>query len=210
MLRRGLLLLPLALPACSTTPAEPEPLPRLVTGYGHLTPIRLNVASVEVVPPGPDAIRISQPVPVSPEGEILQMARERVIAAGTEGSGRFLTRLVEFRREGQGRQGGLGGMFSGDPGERLSIRLQVRLEVSAPDGRSGFVEAEARRQRTVPDGSTPAQRRRAAEELVHQAMDDLNVEFEFQVRRTLRSWLVEAVTPPGGEGGVQVEELPRS
>jgi len=210
MLRRGLLLLPLALAACANTSSESDPLPPLVTGYGHLTPIRLNVASLEVVPPAPDVVRISQPAPLNPAAEIEQMGRERVFAAGTEGSGRFITRLAEFRREGQGRQGGVGGMFSGEPGERLSVRLQVRLEVSAPDGRSGFVEAEARRQRTVPDGSSPAQRRRAAEEVVRQAMDDLNVEFEFQVRRTLRSWLVQAVSPPSGEDGVQVEELPRS
>lgn len=209
-LRRGVLTLPLALAACATTSAEPEQLAPLVTGYGHLTPIRLAVAAIEVPPPAAIAVRVDQPAPLRPDTEMQRMARERLVASGSEGAARFIVRLAEFRREALARQGGFGGLFAGEPGERLSVRMQARLEVSASDGRSGFVEAEARRQRTLPDGSTPAARRRAAEEVVRQAMDDLNIEFEFQIRRTLRSWLVQAVTPPAGPDGVQVEELPRS
>ncbi len=210
MLRRGLLSLPLALAACAGRPSEPETLPPLVSGYSHLTPIRLDVAAVDIVQPAPGVVRVSTPAPLNPAQEMARMAQDRLVAAGTAGGARFIIRIAEFRRETLPGPGGLTGMFAGDPGERLTVRMQARLEVSAPDGRSGFVEAEARRQRTLPDGSSTAERRRAAEEVVRQAMDDLNVEFEFQVRRTLRGWIVETITPPTGADGVQIEELPRS
>lgn len=140
------------------------------------------------------------------------MAQDRLVAAGTENRARFLVQIAEFRRESLAARGGVVGMFTGDPGERLATRLQARLEVVGTDTRRvGFVEAEVRRQRTLPEGATPAERRRAAEEILRQAMDDLNVEFEFQVRRNLRPWLADgSVAPvPSGPGGIEREELPR-
>lgn len=214
--RRVLLLLPLAAAGaagCSTTPEEPEPLPPLVTGYRHLTPIRLNVAEIEVADPAPGAVRVDDPVPLRPEREMMRMAQERLVPMGTEGGARFLVQAAEFRRE---RLSG-GGLFSGEPGERLTCRLNCRLEILSGEGRRvGFVEAEARRQRTLPDGSSGTARMRGAEAVLRQAMDDLNVEFEFQIRRTLRAWLVEGtvappapVGPEGGPQGIQREDLPR-
>lgn len=207
MLRRGLLTLPLALAACGgNRDAAPDPLPPLVTGYGYLTPIRLDVHDVLVEPPAPGVARVSQPAPLDPPAEMERMVRERIVPAGTAGSARATIRAAEFRRE---RLSG-GGLFAGEPAERFSVLLRIRLDVSAPDGRTGFIEAEARRQRTTESGLDQATRDREAAAVIRQAMDDLNVEFEFQIRRSLRSWIVQAVTPPSGADGVQVEELPRS
>jgi hypothetical protein len=209
--RTFLLALPLAAAACAG--GEPAPLPPLVTGYRHLTPIRLNVATLDILPPGAAAVRVDNPAPVRPEQEMVRMAQERLVAAGTQNAARFLVQIAEFRRERLAGQGGLVGMFSGEPGERLTVRLQARLEILAGDSRRvGFVEAEARRQRTLPDGASAAERQRAAEQVVRQAMDDLNVEFEFQVRRNLRPFLeaAETVVPlPVGPGGIEREELER-
>jgi len=209
--RRTLLLaLPLAATACAS--GAPEALPPLVTGYRHLTPIRLNVADVEVLNPGPATTRVDEPAPVRPEQEMVRMAQERLVAMGTEGHARFVVQAAEFRREALAGPGGLVGLFVGEPGERLSVRLQGRLEILAADGRrAAFVESEARRQRTLPDGTSAADRRRAAEEVVRQAMDELNVELEFQVRRNLRQWLDEGGAAPVaiGPGGIEREELQR-
>ena len=51
----------------------------------------------------------------------------------------------------------------------------------------------------------------AAEEIVRQAMDDLNVELEFQVRRNLREWLEPAgsAAVPSRPGAIEREDLPR-
>ncbi len=208
--RRGfLVLLPALAAACARDPGEPEPLPPLVRGYRHLTPIRLNIVEVEMAEPAPGAVRVDEPCPMRPDRELFTMAQDRIVPMGTQGRGRFLVQAAEFRRE---RLGG-GGLFSGEPGERLTCRLNCRLEILSAEGqRVGFVEAEARRLRTVADGSSPAARLRAAETVVRQAMDDMNVEFEFQIRRALRAWLVEGNVPPPapvGPGGIEREDLPR-
>ena len=94
----------------------------------------------------------------------------------------------------------------------LTCLLGCRLEILSPHGsRLGFVEAQSRRAVTGPDAARP----RAAEALLRSAMDDLNVEFEFQLRRALRDWLVKGTPGPDGTlpaappGGVTVKELPR-
>lgn len=208
MLRRGVLLLPLGIAACASSSSEPETLAPLVTGYRHLTPLRLDVAEVVVVPPAPGVVRVDNPAPVRPDTEMARMAEERLVAAGTAGRARFTTRLAEFRREFLQTSSGVGSFFAGQPGERLTCRLSCRLEVATADERSGFIEAEARAQRSVPDGATPAQRTRAAEETVRRAMETLNVELEFQARRQLRAFLLQGAAPQ--PGSVEREDLPRS
>jgi hypothetical protein len=208
--RRALLIaLPGLLAACATGGGETEPLPPLVSGYRHLTPLRLNIAELEIVPPAPGAVRVDEPAPLRPDLEMRRMAEERLVPVGTAGRARFITQAAEFRRE---TTGGSGGLFGGSPGERLTARLEARLEIASPAGQgAGFVEAQARRQRTLPGGTSDAARRRAAEDTMRQAMEELNVELEFQIRRALRDWLVEGAAPPlGAPGGIQREDLPRS
>ena len=208
--RTMLLALPLAATACAS--GTPETLQPLVNGYRHLTPIRLNVAEVEVVPPAATAVRIDLPAPMRPDAEMVRMAEDRLVAMGTKARARFMVQAAEFRREQMVGSGGLVGMFSGDPGERLAVRLEGRLEILEDGGRrAAFVESQARRQRTLPDGTSAADRRRAAEDIVRQAMDDLNVELEFQVRRNLREWVEPAgsAAVPARPGGIEREDLPR-
>jgi hypothetical protein len=89
---------------------------------------------------------------------------------------------------------------------RLTCLLGCRLEILSPEGgRLGFVEAQASRVVTGPDAERP----RAADLLLRRTMDDLNVEFEFQVRRNLKDWLVTAGPLPQGAGEVTQEELPK-
>jgi hypothetical protein len=204
--RRLLLALPLAAAGCGGGGQEFNLLPPLVEGYRHLTPIRLNVAEIEIPDPPPGAVRVDEPVPIRPEREMMRMAQDRLVAMGTSGKARFLVQTAEFLRQPLS-SGGLASMFAGQPGERLTCRLHARLEILSAEGsRVGFVEAQVMRQRTLPDGAS--NRQRAAEELIRQAMDGLNVEFEFQVRRALRAWLVEGNAPPAG--AVEREELPKS
>ena len=196
--RRLMLRLPLALPvalaACAS--GEDAPLPQLVTGYRHLTPLRLNVLEVDIPDPAPGAVAVAPSATLRPDVEMRRMGQERLVPVGTAGRARFLVTRARFTRERLAPAGGLTSLLAGEPGERFSCEMACRIEVmSAEGGRLGFAEAEARRSQTVAEGASATARNRAAEEVVRLAMDSLNVEFEFQIRRALRAWLVEGNQP---------------
>lgn len=202
--RRGLALsLPVLVAACAGGDAQPalQPPP----GYGHLTPLQLNVLSVEVAEPGAGPnIRIDPPAPLSPVAQAMRMGQERLVPVGTTGRGRFLVESALLTRE----VADAGGLFT-QRTERLSLSVRVRVEVLADDGRRvAFAEAEVRRTATVIDDG-PASRARAADQIVRQGMDDLNVEFEFQLRRNLRDWLMTGAPAAPLPGPVTQESLTR-
>jgi len=188
------LLLLAALPGCGGR--EPPPAPPRIEGYAYLTPLRLNVAELEVLDNPPDA-RVDPPAPILPSAEVARMGRDRLIPSGTAGRARFVVEAANLTRSG----------------DAVSVLLRARIEVLDNDRRVAFAEAEARRGITGAGGSGAA-RARAAETLVIRAMEDLNVEFELQVRRNLRDWLLETtptapVAPIDSPEGIQRQDLPR-
>ena len=102
------------------------------------------------------------------------MARDRLFAAGTAGSATFTIDQASIVRE---PNGALDGQFA------------VHLDLTASGGaRAGFAEARVARQ-YVP-GSDSENGSANLYALTRQMMDAMNVELEFQVRRTLKPWLV--------------------
>ncbi|MBR0673893.1 hypothetical protein [Neoroseomonas soli] len=204
--RRAALSAALAAAACGRA-SEPPPPPSAPPSYSHLTPLRLAVGRIEVVAAtDPAATRTMPPAPLVPQDVVLTMARDRLAAGGGTANARFRVQIATLTREGAGA----GGVFT-TATERLTCTLRCRLEVVGEDGSpAGFAEAEVRRAAVRPAGS-PAERTRAAEEIVRQAGNDLNVEFEYQMRRNLRALIQapprpgEAVPPP-----VEAEPLPRT
>jgi hypothetical protein len=199
--RRAALLLPLLAAACASSDATP-PLqgpPR----FDFLTPLRLNVLDIEVVEPGPGpAWRVDPPAPLSPVALAVQMGRDRLVPVGTTGRARFVVESATLVRE----VASAGGLFAQQT-DRLTCAIHVRVEILGADGsRIGFTEAEVRRSAGMPDEG-PASRARAADAIVRQAMDDLNVEFEFQVRRNLRDWLMTGEPGAVAPAPIQQESL---
>ncbi|MFC7476397.1 hypothetical protein ACFQS7_18670 [Dankookia sp. GCM10030260] len=195
--RRALLLLPLAVAACSTP--DPAYVPPGPMRFNHLTPLSLNVAAIEVAPGGPPSQSgdIGARLLPSPVEAVRTMAQDRLIAVGTTGEARFVVTQAAMV---QGR-------------DSLTCLVGCRLEILSAEGqRLGFVEAQSRRAVSGTDAGRP----RAAEALLRQAMDDLNVEFEFQLRRALKDWLVRLTPGPDGSlpeappAGVTVEQLPKT
>lgn len=200
--RRALCALPLLAAACATT-QDTTPLPPLVVGYGHLTPLRLNVSEIEIAPAPAGALsRVDAPSPLNPPMEVARMGRERLFADGTTNKARFVVEQASLVRETLGQSG----MFTTAPA-RFTCILRCRVEILGEDGRrAAFSSAEVRRVFTLGDPSVSGAVARAAEQVVRQAMEDLNVELEFQTRRALRDWLRSAPTTPRAQD-VQRETL---
>lgn len=209
--RRASLLLPFAAAAvasaCATREeaAPPQPPPGPI-GYRYLTPLPLNVASLEISeadpprPPPPGDVGSTLSPRPAVAGRVV--ARDRLNWGGGSGRAAFAVTRAEVPRA----PGGGGGTA-------LACALACRLEIlSAEGGRLGFVEAKAR----AAVSGAEAARAGAADRLLRRTMDGLNVEFEFQTRRNLRDWLValapgsQGAVPAPPPGGVTREDLPRS
>ena len=190
--RRSVLTLALAAASCARPQPPTPPLPPM--SWTHLTPLPLDVAAVEVTPSAPpspsgDVGPLLSPTPAE---AVRGMARDRLSALGGSGQAVFLVTAASLVRE---------------PGGALRCSLGCRLDIVGKGGEDGpaFVEAAAQRGVSGADAARP----RAADLLLRRTMEDLNVEFEFQLRRNLRRWLATAapagamVPPPVGR-----EELP--
>ena len=195
--RRGLLLLTGAAAAACASPAPPEP-PLAPISYTYLTPLPLNVAALRIEatdPPAPPGDIGALLVP-TPAEAVRIMARDRLSAVGTTGEAVFAVTRASLVRSG----------------DALACQLACRLDVTGAEGAGGFIEAVARASASGAEAGRP----QAADRLLRRAMDELNVEFEYQIRRNLRPWLVSV--PPGAGGALPApppgevarEDLPRS
>jgi hypothetical protein len=191
-----MLLFPFGAAACADrTPPE---VPLQPVSYTYLTPLPLQVGSllIDGTDPPLSPGDIGYLVAPRPTEAVRIMARDRLSAVGSSGEARFrVTRAALIRT-----------------GESMRCQVACRLEVlgAEPEAREGYVEAAARAAVSGRDAARPL----AAERLLRRTMDGLNVEFEFQLRRNLRAWLVSV--PPGSRGGLPAppsgdvarEELP--
>lgn len=174
--RRFVLFLPLALAACGGGASKVyKPL-----RYGYLEPLRLNVASIRVddqyVPAGipPD---VSARAPESPVTILADMARDRLKPLGAAGEAVFVIKDASLIRRGDTLEG--------------SFWVELNIYPS-PGVRAAYAEARVARSESGGDGSL----RDRLYALEKQLMDDMNVELEYQVRRTLHDWLVSANAAP--------------
>ena len=161
--------------------------------YGYLSKLRLNAGTIDVqdhsTPVG--EADLSAGAPTTPAQALSLMAHERLFAAGTSGTAVFVIDQASIVRA---------------PGGALDGQLAVHLDMLTEGGRrSGYAEARVARQHLP--GSDGEDQRSALYALTKQMMDDMNVELEFQVRRSLKDWLVTAGAVPTA---VQAQPLPGS
>ena len=153
--------------------------------YSYLTPLRINVGQIQVedhVPPptGPNDLGPGSPVP--PDQALKQMAQDRLVAAGNSGTAVFTIDQASIT----GQQGGA-----------LDGALAVHLDiVSNGGGHAGYAEAHVSRQFVPGSNSDNDGVKAQLYNLTTQMMQDMNVEFEFQLRRTLGDWMLDASGAP--------------
>ena len=181
--RRLALLLPFALAACGSKP-EPvfEPL-----RYNYLPPIQLNVAAIAVdqrfypagVPPD-----VSNQDPVPPIEALKTMANDRLQAFGTANKAVVSILDASLTRENDTVIGSMAVSLTilGDTGAQLGF-AQARVQTS----RTGRIN----------------DLRPILYDMTKSMMSDMNIEFEYQIRRYLKDWLTDGAAP-----GTPVEQAP--
>jgi len=173
--RRWSLLLPLLLAACGGGQSDYPPL-----HYSYLTPLRLNVATIEIqqhfvpsnVPPD-----VSQLDPVQPVQALRNMAEDRLQAFGSSGRAVFVIQNASLTRQGD--------TVYGD--------FDVEVDIyTANNVRTAYAEARVSATHTG-DADDPA----TLYGMTKDMMNRMNVEIEYQMRRSLGAWLLpEGVVQP--------------
>jgi hypothetical protein len=174
--RRSSLLLPFLLAACGGRKERLYPPLR----YGHLTPLRLNVGAIQIEQryiPSSTSPDVSQRDPMPPVQALRNMGADRLQAFGSGGQAVFIIQEASLISQR----------------DTILGSFAVELDVYTPDNtRAGFATARVSRSYTGDIDDLPS----TLYDMTKDMMDTMNVEFEFQVRRSLSSWLVP-------EGAVQ-------
>jgi len=188
--RRALVLAPLFVAACDAGPPPSYPAPR----YDHLPSLKLAVGRVDIddswAPRGASR-RVEHLAPVTPRETLRRMAEDRLLAGGTTGRAVFVIEDASIIRLPRHYEG----------------TLAVRLEMTDDAGnRLGETTARVVQVRPVAGES----QRAVSDELyafVRDLMKEMNVEFEYQVRRAMRASLQTTSPSAPQPGAVETESL---
>jgi hypothetical protein len=173
--RRFTLLLPLALAACG---GDDEPVFDPLR-YNYLPPIQLNVATIAIeqrfVPTGvpPD---VSNQDPVPPAEALKAMANDRLQAFGTANKAVFAILDASLTRDAD--------VIIGSFAASLTILDDSGTQL-------GFAEARVQSRHSGRVDNI----RTVLYDMTKSIMSDMNIEFEFQIRRNLKQWLTTGAAP---------------
>jgi hypothetical protein len=142
--------------------------------YDYLAPLPLNVASIQIeqryVPPGvpPD---VSQLDPVPPVQALRTMAEDRLQGLGNADLAVFVIREASLIRRK----------------DTISGNLAVELDIyNTPTNRVAYAQASVSATYSGDLDDLPAR----LYDMTKDMMDRMNVEFEYQLRRSLGSWFL--------------------
>ena len=175
MTRRASLLLPWLLAGCGgRTPRTYPPL-----RYSYLTPLRINVSTLQIeqrfVPSGvpPD---VSQADPAPPLQALRAMAEDRIQTLGNADLAIFVIEDASLTRQK----------------DTVVGNFAVQLDIyNTPTTRAAYARASVSSTYTGDLDDLPSR----LYDMTKDMMDRMNVEFEYQVRRSLGSWLLTAGAP---------------
>ncbi|MBT3305961.1 MAG: hypothetical protein HN377_05695, partial [Alphaproteobacteria bacterium] len=128
------LLFALALAACET-PVQTQKMADLT--FGHLTPIKLDVAKIEVVNHYRAPLRapnVEHLFPTPPVAALKQWAKDRLRAVGRAGVARLVIVNAGAVESRLATKTGLTATFTKQQSQRYDLAVEARLEITSPLG----------------------------------------------------------------------------
>ena len=181
------LLLPvagLALSACELHPPTGD-YPELT--YGHLEPLRFDVAEIEIEQayrPSSRLPNVELLFPVRPDNAAANWGRDRLQAVGTTRRLRFIVREAPVIETALETKGGLTGAMTTEQSERYEATLVVEIEIVDDGGRTeARAMARVVRSITVAENATMHERETTWYGLTQKLMNDMNVQLEDTLQR---------------------------
>lgn len=177
--RRLILTLPLILAACADEELQAPTTSFPPLRYDYLPPIQLNVATIEVqqrfIPAGvsPDVTALD---PVKPIEALKTMAHDRLQALGTANKAVFAILDATLSQ--------INNVIRGVMSVSLTIYGQDNTQ-------KGYAVATVERTHTGEVNGI----RETLYDMTKNMMDNMNVEFEYQVRHNLQDWLTTSTAP---------------
>jgi hypothetical protein len=162
--------------------------------YDYYPRIRLNVAVIDIDDawtPRPGSGDVGSLAPTPPLEALRRMAEDRLAAAGATGRATFTIEAASITQSDDTYRG----MFA------------VRLDIDTANGSTGYAEARVARDVPVKDDSA-AGVRADLYNMVRRMMADMNVEFEYQIRQSLRPYLQTGAPSAPAPAPVESQPLP--
>lgn len=159
-------------------------------GFLHKAPYKLDVATIEVEkrPAAPESGNVVHEVPVPLTDIAEKWARQRLTAAGTNGTAVVTIEKATLVEEKLPKTSGFRGAFTTDQTERYTADLQIALSLSNDRGQ-GNVRASARKIRTIAEDATLAQREKLWFEMVETLSREVDEEMDRQIAAHLTEFL---------------------
>lgn len=148
--------------------------------FDNLKPVEINAAKIDVIdsykPPLQDP-NVEHTFRTPPYVAAEKLLKKQLVATGTENTLRVIIDDASVIRVELPTTKGFMGLFVQEPAERLKAKMLVRFELvdpKAPDIIIGHAEVVARREKSLMEDISPAERDQAYFTLTEDMMDDLN------------------------------------
>lgn len=182
----ALALVAFSLTACEDAPSSTAPAP---ISFANTAPIRLNVASINVVESYRAPMRapnVDHIMPTPPVMALKQWAGQRLVAAGGQGSLEIIIEDAAVKETKLALKDGIKGFFTDEQSERYDAHMKVTFRlydgvntISAAEG-----EVEVSRMQTVGEKATVAQR----EKMFRDMVQDMMTRFDSEAQNRLRQY----------------------
>jgi hypothetical protein len=188
--RFAFFVLALAMPlAACETPPPPQKLPEIT--FKHLAPIKLNVATVDIVVryrPPMKAPNVDHVFPTPPLKALRTWAADRIKAVGRSGKAEFVIDVASAVEQPLQKKTGFTATFTKQQEARYDLLVEASIEVS--DGlKHDRAVARASRFITTREDVTLTQRDRIWFDETEKLMAEFNAEMDRNVQQFLGGWI---------------------